>query len=89
MGFVQLLLLLLIAGVCGFAASQLMGAKRLNVIILIVLGFVGAFVGQWIAGYFGLPLILPLVLGGRAFPLVWAVIGSMVVVGVVSAVQQH
>ena len=53
------------------------------------MGFVGAFVGQWIAGYFGLPMILPLELGGRAFPLVWAVIGSVVVVGVVSAVQQH
>lgn len=89
MGFVQLLLLLLIAGVCGFAASQLMGAKRLNVVFMIVLGFVGAFVGQWIAGYFGLPMIMPLELGGRAFPLVWAVIGSVVVVGVVSAVQQH
>ncbi len=89
MGFVQLLLLLLIAGVCGFAASQLMGARRQNVIILIVLGFVGACVGQWIAGYFGLPLLLPLNLGGRMFPLVWAVIGSVVVVGVVSAVQQH
>ena len=89
MGFVQFLLLLLIAGVCGFAASQLMGAKRLNVIFMIVLGFVGAIVGQWIAGYFGLPMILPLELGGRAFPLVWAVIGSVVVVGVVSAVQQH
>ena len=85
----QLLLLLLIAGVCGFAASQLMGAKRLNVVFMIVLGFVGAWVGQWIAGYFSLPLILPLDLGGRVFPLVWAVIGSMVVVGVVSAVQQH
>ena len=89
MGFVQFLLLLLIAGVCGFAASQLMGAKRLNIVFMIVLGFVGAFVGQWIAGYFGLPMILPLELGGRAFPLVWAVIGSVVVVGVVSAVQQH
>ena len=89
MGFVQCLLLLLIAGVCGFAASQLMGAKRRNIVFMIVLGFVGAFVGQWIAGYFGLPMILPLELGGRAFPLVWAVIGSVVVVGVVSAVQQH
>ena len=89
MGFVQFLLLLLIAGVCGFAASPLMGAQRQKLIFMIVLGFVGAFVGQWIAGYFGLPMILPLELGGRAFPLVWAVIGSVVVVGVVSAVQQH
>lgn len=89
MGLLQILLLLVIAGICGFAASQLMGARRLNVVVMIVLGFIGAVVGQWIAGFFGLPLLLPLDLGGRMFPLVWAVIGSLVVVGVVAAVQQH
>jgi uncharacterized membrane protein YeaQ/YmgE (transglycosylase-associated protein family) len=84
-----LLLLLLIAGVCGFLASQLMGAKRINVAVMIVLGFLGAFVGQWIAQYFGLPLLVPLEIGGRTFPLVWAIVGSIVVVGFVTAIQQH
>ena len=80
-----LLLLLLIAGVCGFVASQLMGAKRVNVIMMIVLGFVGAFVGQWIAQQFGLPLVLPIEIGSKTFPLLWAVVGSVAVVGLVTA----
>ena len=84
-----IVLLLVIAGICGFLASQLMGAKRINVVVMIVLGFVGAFVGQWIAQYFGLPLLLPLDIGGRTFPLVWAVVGSVVVVGFATAIQQH
>ena len=89
MGVAGLLVLLAIAGVCGFFSSKLMGAKRVNIVLMVVLGFVGAAVGQWIAGYFGLPLILPLPIGAGTFPLLWAFIGSVVVIGIVSAIQQH
>ncbi|MBN2082623.1 GlsB/YeaQ/YmgE family stress response membrane protein [bacterium] len=89
MNLVNILLLLVIAGVCGFVAAQIMGAKRVNIVVLIVLGFVGAIVGQWIAGFFGLPLLLPINLGARMFPLAWSIIGSIVVVGLFSAIQQH
>jgi len=89
MGWLNVLMLLAIAGVCGFVASKLMGAKRINIVLMIVLGFVGAVVGQWIADYFGMPLVLPLYIGAKTFPLLWAFLGSIVVVGIVSAVQQH
>ena len=89
MGVADFLVLLAIAGICGFFASKLMGAKRVNIVLMVVLGFVGAAVGQWIAGYFGLPLVLPLAIGPKMFPLLWAFIGSVVVIGIVSAIQQH
>lgn len=90
MGYLlEIVILIVIAGVCGFIAAQIMGAKRANFVLLIVLGFVGAFVGRWIAGFFGLPLLLPLAVAGKTLPLVWSLIGSIVVIGLVSAFTQH
>jgi uncharacterized membrane protein YeaQ/YmgE (transglycosylase-associated protein family) len=83
------LLLVLIAGVCGFLATKLMGARRINVILMIILGFIGAALGQWLAGVLNLPLFLSVEIGGRAFPVVWALIGSIVITGIVAAIQQH
>ncbi len=85
----EVVILILIAGGCGFLASQLLGAKRLNIIVLIVLGFVGAFVGRWIAEFFGLPPLATVYLAGKAFPILWAFIGSLVVIGLASAFGQH
>jgi uncharacterized membrane protein YeaQ/YmgE (transglycosylase-associated protein family) len=85
----HVLLLLLIAGVCGFAATKLMGAKRINVVLMVILGFIGAALGQWLAGAFHFPLFLPLAIGAQTFPLVWALIGSIAIIGIVSAIQQH
>jgi len=89
MSFINVLLLLLIAGICGFLATKLMGAKRINVILMIILGFIGAALGQWLAGFFHFPLFLPVEIGTRTFPLVWALIGSIAIIGIVSAIQQH
>ena len=90
MGFLlEVVILALIAGGCGFIASQLMGAKRMNIVVLIILGFVGALVGRWVAEFFGLPLIATIHLAGKSFPILWAFIGSLVVVGIASAFGQH
>lgn len=89
MSLLNVLLLLVIAGVCGFLATKLMGARRINVILMIVLGFIGAALGQWVAGMLDLPLVLPIEIGTRTFPVVWALVGSIVIVGFVAAIQQH
>ncbi len=81
--------LLVIAGLCGFLASQIMGAKRLNIIVLVVLGFVGAFVGRWLAGLFHFPILWEVYIGGHAFPIIWAFIGSLLTVGVAGSLMQH
>jgi uncharacterized membrane protein YeaQ/YmgE (transglycosylase-associated protein family) len=86
---IEFAVLLAIAGVCGYAASQLMGAKRVNVVMLVALGLVGAFVGKFIAAFFHLPLIGTIHLAGNSFPVLWAMLGAVVVVGLVSAMTQH
>lgn len=89
MSFLNVVLLLAIAGVCGFLATKLMGARRINIILMIILGFIGAALGQWVAGFYNLPLFLPVEIGTRTFPVVWALVGSVAIVGIVAAIQQH
>jgi uncharacterized membrane protein YeaQ/YmgE (transglycosylase-associated protein family) len=76
MDLLSFLLLLLIAGICGAVGQSLAGYSLGGCLVSIVVGFVGAFLGMWIAGEFGLPEPLAIEVGGRTFPLVWAVLGS-------------
>lgn len=72
----DMLLLLLIAGICGAVGQSLAGYSLGGCFVSIVVGFVGAWLGMWIAGEFGLPTFLTLDVGGRDFPVIWAVLGS-------------
>lgn len=78
MTLIDLLLLLLIAGVCGAVAQALTGYTRGGCIVSIIVGFVGAFLGLWLANRFDLPTFFVITVGGRAFPIVWSVIGGVV-----------
>lgn len=89
MSVLHLLLYLVIAGVSGFIASQLTGAKRINIIGLVLLGLVGAYVGGWVAGFFHLPLIFGVSVGGKMFPVVWAIGGAALLVALYSMLSQH
>lgn len=76
MSLLSFLLLLLIAALAGAAGQALAGYSLGGCLVSIVVGFVGAFLGTWLAGQFGLPTFLVLDVGGEAFPVVWAVLGS-------------
>jgi uncharacterized membrane protein YeaQ/YmgE (transglycosylase-associated protein family) len=70
------LLLLLIAAICGGIGQSLAGYSLGGCLVSIVVGFVGAYIGLWIAGKMGLPRIFEITIEGKPFPVVWAVIGS-------------
>ncbi len=80
MTVLDLLVLLLVAGVCGAAGQALAGYSRGGCLASIAVGFVGALLGLWIAGILGLPELLTIQIGGNAFPIVWSVIGSALLV---------
>jgi uncharacterized membrane protein YeaQ/YmgE (transglycosylase-associated protein family) len=44
--------------------------------------FLGAFVGTWLARQFHLPALFVVTIGGHPFPIVWSIIGGMVLVAV-------
>ena len=45
-------------------------------LVSIVVGFIGAYIGVWLARELALPDILVITINGKAFPLIWSIIGS-------------
>ena len=81
LGFVVLLVIAAIAGSLGQAIA---GYSLGGCLTSIVVGFIGAFVGQWIAGQFGLPEPLMISIQGESFPLLWSVLGSALFTAVIA-----
>ena len=78
MTLVGFLVLLLIAAICGAVGQSLAGYDLGGCLVSIVVGFIGAYIGLWLAGRFGLPKIFEISIEGKPFPVVWAVIGSAI-----------
>ena len=70
------LLLLLVAAIAGSLGQAIAGYSVGGCVASIIVGYIGAFIGMWIAGQFGLPPIVPINIQGEAFPIVWSIIGS-------------
>jgi uncharacterized membrane protein YeaQ/YmgE (transglycosylase-associated protein family) len=77
---VDFVVYLVVAGICGSVARAFGGGTGGGFLVSIVLGFVGAFVGTWMARAFHLPRFWVVAIDGRAFPIVWSVVGGMVLV---------
>jgi uncharacterized membrane protein YeaQ/YmgE (transglycosylase-associated protein family) len=78
MTLVGFLVLLLIAAICGSIGQSLAGYDLGGCFVSIIVGFIGAYIGLWIAGQMHLPEIFTINIQGKPFPVVWAVIGSAV-----------
>ena len=87
MTILQFLVLLFIAAICGAIGQSLAGYSLGGCLVSAVVGFIGAFVGMWLARQLGLPEVLAVQVGGEAFPVLWSIIGSAlfaVVIGLVT-----
>ena|SRR6476661_7576739 len=82
------LVLLLIAAICGSIGQALAGYDLGGCLVSIVVGFIGAYLGTWVAAKFGLPRIFEITIDGRPFPVVWAVIGSALFTAVVALLRR-
>jgi uncharacterized membrane protein YeaQ/YmgE (transglycosylase-associated protein family) len=71
-----ILLLLLIAGVVGALGQALSGYSIGGCVVSILVGFIGAFLGIWLARQLGLPEIFTVTVEGEPFPVVWGIVGS-------------
>jgi uncharacterized membrane protein YeaQ/YmgE (transglycosylase-associated protein family) len=81
---IEFLLLLLIAGVCGALGQAISGFSRGGFLVSIVLGFIGALLGMWIASAMGLPELFYVQIDTVNFPVLWSIIGSALFVAVIS-----
>lgn len=78
MSLVSLLVLLVIAAVCGMIGQAIAGYSIGGFLVSIVVGFVGAFLGVWLARQFNLPTLFVINLDGQPFPVIWSIIGSAI-----------
>ncbi len=76
MSLLSFVILLIIAAVAGSIGQAIAGYSIGGCITAVIIGFVGAYIGQWLAGLLNLPPIFVVQVGGNAFPIVWAIIGS-------------
>ncbi|MBB1283353.1 GlsB/YeaQ/YmgE family stress response membrane protein [Flavisolibacter sp. BT320] len=88
MSLLGLLLLLLIAAICGSVGQSLAGYNLGGCLVSIVVGFIGAYLGVWLADELGLPEIFQISIEGKPFPIIWAVIGSALFTLVVALIRR-
>jgi len=79
----SLLLLLVIAAICGALGKAIAGSSRGGLIVSIVLGFIGALLGPWVAGLLKLPEPFMVNIGGQPFPILWSIIGAALFVAII------
>jgi uncharacterized membrane protein YeaQ/YmgE (transglycosylase-associated protein family) len=89
MTLIDLLILLLIAGLCGSLGQAISGYSRGGCLVSIALGFIGALIGMWIARQMGLPELFSITIGGTRFPVIWSIIGSALFVAVISLISRR
>lgn len=88
MTLLDVLILLLVAGICGSLGQAIAGYSRGGCLVSIALGFVGALLGVWIARLMGLPELFPVRIGGTSFPIVWSIIGSALFVAILTLITR-
>jgi uncharacterized membrane protein YeaQ/YmgE (transglycosylase-associated protein family) len=90
---ISLLILLVIAGICGVIAEWIVGFSPGGFIVSVVVGLLGAYVGSWLALRIGLPSVLSVSAllpgsgAGLSFDIGWAILGSILLLLLISLVR--
>ena len=82
-----LLVLLIIAGVCGAIGRSIGGGTRGGFLVSIAVGFIGALLGTVMARALHLPELLLVTIDRRPFPILWSIIGAAVFVALVHLIS--
>ncbi|MBN2356411.1 GlsB/YeaQ/YmgE family stress response membrane protein [candidate division KSB1 bacterium] len=80
MSILELLLLLLLAAICGSIGAALAGHSSRGCITSIVLGFIGALIGGYLSRQLGISDIFYI----RSIPVIWSIVGAALFVAVIN-----
>ena len=89
MSLVTLLILIIIAAICGAVGKALAGSVRGGLLVTTIIGFIGALLGPWVAHKLGLPEPFMLNVGGHPFPVLWAIIGAALFVAIIHLLSRR
>jgi uncharacterized membrane protein YeaQ/YmgE (transglycosylase-associated protein family) len=89
MTILDFLLLVLVAAICGSIGQAIVGVSVGGCLISAVVGFIGALIGMWLARMANLPEPLLVNVGGETFPVLWSVIGSILLVAVLALINRR
>jgi uncharacterized membrane protein YeaQ/YmgE (transglycosylase-associated protein family) len=78
-----LLVLLLIAGICGALGRAIGGGTRGGFLISIAVGFVGALLGSMLAHALRLPEVFVVTIDRHPFPVLWSIVGASLFVAAI------
>lgn len=84
-----LVVLIVIAAVCGSVGRAIGGQVRGGFIVSTALGFIGALLGPWLAAQLKLPEPFMLQIGGQSFPILWSIIGAALFVAIIHLVSRR
>lgn len=82
-----LLVLLIIAGICGAIGRAIAGGTGGGFLVSIAVGFIGALIGMFIARHFRLPELFLVSIDRHPFPVLWSIIGASLFVALVQLVS--
>jgi uncharacterized membrane protein YeaQ/YmgE (transglycosylase-associated protein family) len=88
MTLLEFVVYLVIAGVCGAIARAIGGGTGGGFVISVLLGFLGAFVGTWLARMLHLPELIVIAVAGHPFPIVWSILGGILLVALAHALTR-
>lgn len=89
MTIIDVIVLLLIAGLCGAVGQAISGFSRGGCLVSIAIGFIGALLGMWLSRQLGLPELFSIQIGTTNFPIIWSIIGAALFVAVISLLTRR
>jgi uncharacterized membrane protein YeaQ/YmgE (transglycosylase-associated protein family) len=84
---VEAIVWVIVAAICGSVGSALIGYSPGGLLASIAVGLLGAVLGAWVARQLGLPSVLVFSYAGTSIELLWTILGSAILVGILSLLR--
>lgn len=85
---IEALIWLIVAAICGAVGSAIVGYSVGGLLASMGVGLVGAVIGTWLARAMGLPALLTFTYNNVTIDLLWTILGSIVLVGLVALLRR-
>lgn len=89
MTITEVLPLLLVAVVAANVRQVIYSYSLGGYLVSVIVSFIGAFFGIGIARLFGFPEMLPFIIRGETFPVMWSIIGSITLSWVLGSITRR